>query len=324
MLRHYHRLQLDICSEQAGKKILEIASNDGSCLRFFKQKEFEVLGFDPARNLAESAAKSGVPTVPEFFDQKTAGCALSEMGVPDVILARHVFAHVDDWRGFFSGLAMVAEEKTLIVLEFPYVLDLLRNVSWDTIYHEHLSFISLKPILALLRDTPFHIHRVTRVGIHAGAVVVMLRHNSHQSVPHLSADEFVAEEQVTEDHWKEFSEMANQKIRCLQALVSDLREKGDIVSIFGASAKTTVLCRACGFDKDSISFCTDNSPLKPGKLIPGTSIPIIEEGQMLSEHPDHAIVGAWNFRDAVMANTSKYRARGGKLIFPTRDGWETV
>jgi hypothetical protein len=162
------------------------------------------------------------------------------------------------------------------------------------------------------------------VGIHAGALVVMLRHNDHEATPHLSADEFIAEENITKEQWKTFSETAHRKIESLKALVADLRHNGDVVSIFGASAKTTVLCAACGFDSDVISFCTDNSPLKPGKLIPGTSIPIIQEDEMLSEHPDVAICGAWNFRTEILEKMSKYRQRGGKFVFPTAEGWEVV
>jgi hypothetical protein len=201
---------------------------------------------------------------------------------------------------------------------------MLRNCSWDTLYHEHLSVISLKPIAALLKETKFHIHRVTRVGIHAGALVVMLRHNDHQSQPHLSAEEFISEERITKDQWKTFSETSHRKIESLKSLVAEFQSKGDIVSIFGASAKTTVLCAACGFDRDSISFCTDNSPLKPGRLIPGTSIPIIKEDEMLSEFPNVAICGAWNFRNEILEKMDRYRKRGGKFVFPTAEGWEVV
>lgn len=324
MQRHYHRLFLDIGSEQPRKSVVEIASNNGDCLQFAKDLGYEVLGIDPAKNIAEMANKRGITTLPEFFNPEVAETARDSIGDPGVILARHVFAHVDDWKEFITALDILAGEDTLIVLEFPYVLDLFRNGAWDSIYHEHLSVMSLKALAYVLQSSYFQIHRVIKVGIHCGALVVMLRRRSAGVTPHLSADEFLAEENVTAKDWEDFAHLAEGKIDLLKNMVRDFKRDGKIVSVFGASAKSTVMINACGFTENEISFVTDNSPLKPGRLIPGTQIPIIEEGEMLSQHPDYAICGAWNFRTEILAKMEKYRKRGGKFIFPTETGWEVV
>ena len=324
MQRHYDRLFLDIGSEQPAKRIVEIASNNGDCLQFAKDRGYEVLGIDPALNIADMANARGIPTLPDFFSSKVAEAAKTRMTDPGVVLARHVFAHVDNWREFMESLAVLATKDTLVVLEFPYVLDLFRNGAWDSIYHEHLSIISLKPVAKLLEQTPFHIHRIIRVGIHCGALVVMLRHNDSGIQPHLSADEFLSEENVTEGDWNIFASKARAKISALSEMVYGLRQQSNIVSMFGASAKGSVLVNACSFTEKDIAFCTDNSPLKPGRLIPGTQIPVIDEGEMLSQHPDYAICAAWNFRTEILSKMEKYRKRSGKFIFPTDTGWEVV
>jgi C-methyltransferase C-terminal domain/Putative zinc binding domain/Methyltransferase domain len=316
MQRHYDRLYLDILSEQPDKSIVEIASNDGSCLKFFKSKGFTVLGIDPARNICEMAEEQNITTIPSFFDHESAGTAEEVMPHPGVILARHVFSHVDNWREFLSAIGKLATTETLVVLEFPYVLDMIRGGHWDSVYHEHLSVVSLNPIVSLLKSTPFHVHRVIKAGIHQGCLVVMLRHNDHASIPHLSADEYMAEEQVTEKDWKLLALRAKSKIEGLKGIVKKLRDDGKIVCGFGASAKATVLINACGWQKDSIAFVSDNSPLKPGCLIPGTDIPIIEEDQFLSEHPDYAIMMAHNYEKEICAKMEKWRSRGGKFIIP--------
>jgi hypothetical protein len=217
-----------------------------------------------------------------------------------------------------------SHKNTLVCIEVPYVPDLLRRVEFDSIYQEHTSYLTVKSVVALIRNYPFHLHGALRYMIHGGAVLLMLRHNDSGITPHLSADEMLADEHVTEHTWADFRLRANIKIENLQKMVEGLKsEKGDVISMFGASAKGSVLINACGWDKE-ISFVTDNSPLKPGRLVPGTDIPVIEEGEMLSQHPNYSICAAWNYRTEVLEKMAKYRQRGGKFIFPTDHEWEIV
>lgn len=317
MRRHFERLFQDIISEGVERTIVEIGSNDGTLLSFANNKlAFSVLGIEPAQNLAALANDCGVTTFASFIDSPTAVGVAKEMPYPGVILARHCFAHIDDWHEFFAMINVMAGKNTLVCIEVPYVKDMLDRVEFDTVYNEHLSFISLKPLAHLLKATPFHIHRVIRYGIHGGALLLMLRHDDSPVQPHLSADEHLAEEEITVKEWELFNVNAHGKIAALREDVCRLISKGKIVSAFGASAKATVLINACRFTSKEIAFVTDNSPLKPGCLLPGTDIPIIEEGEMLSHHPDYSVLTAWNFELEILAKMDKWRKRGGKFIVP--------
>lgn len=317
MRRHFERLLKDIKSEVNGGGLLEIGSNNGDLLVFAQEHGFRsVFGVEPASNLVAHSIGQGAPALRAFWSADAARVAKGKLSEVAVVLARHVFAHVHDWAEFMKALEIVADTKTLICIEVPYVRDLLAGQQFDTIYHEHLSMISLKPIVKLLESTPFHIHRISRYGVHGGVLLLMLRHNDSGIERHLSADEFLAEEHITEQDWIEFSTRAKEKIAKLTALVRDLRSSGKIVSAFGASAKCTVLLNACGFTEKDIAFVTDNSPFKPGKLVPGTQIPIIHEDEMLAEHPDVAIMTAWNFELEILEKMKRYRERGGKFLIP--------
>lgn len=314
MLRHFDRLLKDMVSENGKGSILEVGSNDGLFLRFCKKQGFEKLaGIDPSENLGD---------INEFY--RNASCysvgsakwAQERLGTIDYVIARHCFCH-QEWTPFMDACAAVAQSNTLIAIEVPYAPDLLRKTEFDTIYSEHTSFLTIKSVVALLKRYPFHLHGVLRYGIHGGCVLLMIRHNDSGITPHLSADEFVSEENVTERDWKHFACETSLKIDGLKKLVHKLRDDGKIISMFGASAKGSVLINTCGFTERDIAFVTDNSPLKPGRLIPGTQIPIIEESEMLSHHPDYSIMSAWNFEKEICAKMTKWRERGGRFILPT-------
>lgn len=318
MTRHFDRLVKDMASENGTGTLLEVGSNDGAFLVFANAKGFTpAVGIDPAENLAGHESDEIKNTV-GFFNSETAiRASIENTGNKgfDTILARHTFCH-QEWKPFMEAVVSASHPKTLVCIEVPYAPDLLRRVEFDSIYQEHTSYLTIRSIISLLKNSPFHLHGVLRYGVHGGAVLLMLRHNDSGITPHLSADEMLAEEKVTELTWKDFAVRARIKIENLKKLVEELRGQGKIVSAFGASAKGSVLINACGFTKDDIAFVTDNSPLKPGRLVPGTDIPVIEEGEMLSQHPNYAIMTSWNYEQEILAKMSKWRSRGGKFIIP--------
>lgn len=310
MRRHFDRLTKDIISENGVGSLLEVGSNDGLFMQYALQKGFDpVYGIDPAKNLSKSEN--------QIVGMFSTGIT-SQLQKFDTVLARHCFCH-QEWRPFMDALELAATPKTLACIEVPYVPDLLRRNEFDSLYAEHTSYLTLKSVVTMLKDYPFHLHHVIRYGIHGGCVLLMLRHNDSGTTPHLSADEALAEESVTEAEWLEFAKSSKTKIDRLKEVVLDLRAKGKVISAFGASAKGSVLLNACGFDSDTVEFCTDNSPLKPGRLVPGTTIPVIEESEMLSRHPNYAILSSWNYEQEILAKMSKWRDRGGKFIVPDRE-----
>lgn len=317
MQAHFASLREWIGQETNPKSVLEIGSNDGLFLKFLKESGSEfVVGIDPADNLVAAALGARIPTIRGLFSGETAHSALERAGRFDVVIARHVLGHIDDWAEFVRNLERVSNHETVIVLEVPYVMDFLRNGEFDTCYHEHLSYVGLKPIVELLKHSDFQLHRVKMFPIHGGAIAMMLRHRSRSAQHHVSVDEFLERENITEEHWRHFSENTSEKIHTLRNTVTELVEKGYRVCGFGASAKSTVMIQACGLERDQIEFICDSTPNKQGRLSPNTEIPIVDEHQLLERMPQYAIMFCWNFASEVLRKNQEYLNRGGTFIIP--------
>lgn len=319
MLAHFELLWKAINQECVAKSVVEIGSNDGGFLKFCLAKGSEAaVGIDPAENLTPPK-ETGIFAVRGLFDFATAHAA-RELAMADVVVARHVFAHIDDWHGFMENLSIVAQNKnTLIVIEVPYVADMLQGIEFDTIYHEHLSYVSLKAVHRLLGATGFHLHKVLRFHIHGGAVVMMLRRDGSDFKPDASVEQFLSRESVTPEHWQRFNNEAYVKIQSLKEIVSNKRKyEGATICGFGASAKSTVWINACGFTRKQISFICDCTPSKQGRLSPGNDIPVVPESELMSQLPEYAALFAWNFRTEIVRNNQRYLDAGGHFIIPDR------
>lgn len=311
MQDHFSALIDDIKDETGGKSVLEIGSNDGRLLSVMQKDGYSVLGVEPAENLSDFARANGIPTQTGFF-----GDALAKI-LPscDIIIARHVFCHIDDWQDFVRGLETVAHKDTLICIEVPYVGDTLKHCEFDQIYHEHLSYLSIRAMRALLKESPLQLYRVLRYPIHGGVILVMLRHRESGHLP--SKDALLdSEELAGVPEWKEFQAKAHQHIQQLREKVRCLRSQGFSVAGLGASAKSTVWINACGFTKKDIAFVSDNTMNKQYCNIPGTDILVIDEGAILRELPDYVIMFAWNYRLELLEKFSLARSKGVKFIVP--------
>jgi len=311
MRLHFKQLIENISDETSGRSVLEIGSNDGRLLATMQEKGYAVSGVDPAENLAEVARKSGIPTRTAFFGLRVA----RDMAPADIVIARHVFCHVDDWLDFVRGLESVSNENTVICIETPYAGNLLEHCEFDTIYHEHLSYLSLKAVRILLTNSNLHLHRILRYPIHGGAVLLMLRHNSSKIPPHASVAEF--QEDITANTWRDFSVEATGQIERLQATVKTHASQGKRIAGLGASAKSTVWVNACGFTRKHIAFIADNTPGKQWRTSPGTDIPIVDEGAILRELPDYVVMFCWNYREEVLKKFALARSKGVRFLIPT-------
>lgn len=310
MRTHFGKLIGDIEAEANIRTVLEIGSNDGKLLKMLQERSYSVSGIDPAENLAKIARESGVPTRDGFFCKETARF----IPVSDIVIARHVFCHVDDWKNFVSGLEEVSSPATLVCIEVPYVGDMLKNVEFDTIYHEHLSYLSIKAMDALLKDSQFHIHKIIRYPIHGGAILIMLRRNDSGIEP--SEDTHIKSDNFTVDDWKAFSVEAHAQIDRLRATVQTLTAQGKRVAGLGASAKSTVWINACKFTRKDVSFISDNTPQKQWTFSPGSDIPIMDEGAILRDLPDYVIMWAWNYKAEILEKFALARSKGVKFIVP--------
>ena len=321
MRQHFFTIWGDMAIQRATvpRTVLEIGSNDGLLLRFaLEHGAKDVLGVDPSANLGEVARKAGVPTFTTLFNQHTAGILkdCSPVGnAPELIIARHVLCHVDDWADFFAGLDMLAGPETLIAIETPYAGDTLANTEFDQVYHEHLSFLTVRAVVAVLAGTGLELVKVTRYPIHGGAVMLSIRRKGVAAIDP-SVGEFLAAETDWPGQWAAFSQRAHRLVGELKGQVRLWREAGKTVAGLGASAKSTVWVNAAGFTRRDLAFIADSTPGKWYTTSPGSDIPITDEGAILRELPDYVICFAWNYAVEIAAKNALARSKGVRLVFP--------
>jgi len=307
---HFGLLVTDLLKECAGKSVVEIGSNDGTLLAHCKLRGFEtVLGVEPAENLCAMAAKNGIQTFNQFFNKHSATRIITEIGDPDLVLARHVFCHIDNWRETINALEMICAKNTVIAIEVPYFPDTVAKVEWDQIYHEHLSYLTIRSMDHALKGTSLHIHSVKHYSIHGGAVVVMLKRNDNQ-IPNVEMDN------VTISDMNLFRGKVKDLIHNLIVTVNELLAQGATVVGYGASAKATQWIKQCGFTRNQIKWVCDSTPDKQYKLMPGSDIPVVDEGALTRDLPDYAINFAWNFQKEIFDKEKVFRKYGGKWIVP--------
>lgn len=304
----------------SGSKVLEIASNTGVFLKKFKEQGCEVLGVEPAENIADVALATAIPTRKEFFSAITAKKLKAEWGAADLILGRHVFAHIDDLKDLVAGLAEISHEETLIAFEVPYVVDFFEHTEYDTIYHEHLSYISVRAIEALVKDSPFMLSRVDHYPIHGGSILFHLRHRLSKATPHASVAQAIEKEKsmrladpVT---WEAFAQRVNHIRAELPALLRKLRSQGKRIIGYGASAKGNTLLNTCGITTKELDYIIDNTPFKQNKIAPGSWIPVRPPEMLLKDQPDYALLLAWNFAPEIIKRETEFQKRGGRFILP--------
>jgi len=317
MLDHFQYLWELLPINEPVPRVLEIGSNDGLFLEFIKHQGCEVVGVDPSLNLSKISGERGVCTYNGFWNQ---AFAEANPGIrhfePDFIFARHVFCHVDDWRDFIAGIELVSTVETLTCIEVPYVGDLLEKGEFDTIYHEHTSYLSVKSIAKLLEGTKLRLHRIEKLAIHGGALLVMIRHKDSKDAPHKSVSEYFRNENVGLEAWRDFAVRCQGKIEALRSVVRKAKSEGKRVVGYGASAKSTVWLNACGFTRKEIDYITDNTMGKLYKLSPGNDIPIVNSDNLHYDQPDFAIMFCWNFAEEVIAKEKIFLEKGGKWVIP--------
>jgi C-methyltransferase C-terminal domain/Putative zinc binding domain/Methyltransferase domain len=303
-----------------GSKVLEIASNTGVFLKKFKENGCEVLGIEPAANIADVAIATAIPTRKEFFNSATAKKIRTEWGAADLVLGRHVFAHIDDLRDLLAGLEAISHAETLIAFEVPYVVDFFNHTEYDTIYHEHLSYVSVAALEALVKNSPFVLSRVDHYPIHGGSILFHLRHRSSKVSPDASVAEALQTEKRLRlgepETWKAFAQRVDHIRKELPALLRGLKAKGKRIIGYGASAKGNTLLNTCGLTVKDLDYIIDNTPFKQGKVAPGSWVPVRPPEALLADQPDYALLLAWNFAPEIIKREVEFQKRGGRFIVP--------
>lgn len=299
--------------------VVEAASNDGYLLQFFARKGIQVLGIDPATNVVEVARAKGIASLDEFFGADVARRLVIEGKRADVFVANNVLAHVPAINDFVEGLAAILHPEGIASLEFPYLCDMIDQLEFDTIYHEHLGYFSLSAVANLLHRHGMTVERVERLKVHGGSLRLFVAANQ-SARPDDSVTRLLGEERERGMHrpnfYLDFSRRVRELRADLRALLLDLKSSGKRIAAYGASAKGSTLLNYLGIGADVIDYVVDRSPHKQGMRMPGVHVPIDHPRRLVEDLPDYVLLLTWNFADEILAQQAECRAMGAKFILP--------
>jgi hypothetical protein len=297
--------------------VVEVASNDGYLLKYFKNNEIQVLGIEPASGVAQVAIKNGIPTLIDFFGESLA-LKLTQTKKPKLIIGNNVLAHVPNLHDFISGVATLIDDEGVITFEFPHLLNLLKNSQFDTIYHEHYSYLSITALLPIFKLYKLKVFEVEKLLTHGGSLrIFVAKNNSNWKISHSIQD--ILDEEVQFDPRDERiykllqSKVLNTK-KDLVTELSKLKENGKKISAYGAAAKGVTLLNYCRIKSDIIDYVVDLNPSKQGKFLPGCQIPIVDPKILTSNPPDVLLVLAWNLSTELKLQLKDQINLGMKLL----------
>jgi hypothetical protein len=279
-----------------------------------------VLGVEPAENIARVARTRGIPTIAEFFGADLARNLAATGHAADVVIANNVMAHVPDINGVVEGVATLLKRDGLLVVETPYLADLVERLEIDTIYHEHLFYYSVTAFEALLRRHGLAMVTVERIPIHGGSLRITAAHAASASPHSSNVQALLQEEQrsgITQSPFYEgFAERVGVLKHDLLELFRNIKASGAKVAAYGASAKGSTLLNAFGIGRETLDFVVDRSTVKQGRYTPGSRLPIYGPERLLLDQPDYTLLLTWNFADEILVQQQEYQRRGGRFIVP--------
>lgn len=302
-------------------QVVEIASNDGYLLQYFLEKNIPVLGIEPAKNVAKVAIAKGIHTISEFFGAKLAEKLVTEKGRADLLLGNNVLAHVPDLNDFVAGLNILLNDDGVITMEFPHLLNLIAENQFDTIYHEHFSYLSLLTVQKVFATHGLRIFAVQELNTHGGSLRIFackescLKHQQEESVGQLLAKE-IAFGLDKIDTYLDFSEKVKKVKYDLLQLLVELKNQGKTIVAYGAPAKGNTLLNYCGVKNEFLDYTVDRSPHKQGLFLPGTQIPILDPAEILQTKPDYVLILPWNLKEEIMSQLEYIRQWEAKFILP--------
>lgn len=321
-VKHFHSLaketssRFSLCSNDL---VVDIGSNVGVLLQGFKNEGVEVLGVEPARNICKIAQSRGIETINDFFSEELALKIVKEKKKAKIVTGTNVVAHINDLHSLVRGLTTLLDERGVFIFEAPYLVNLLDNLEYDTIYHEHLSYLSVKPVIKLFGMFGMDVFDVEEMSIHGGSLrYFVARKNDYlisKNVDRLI--ELENEKKIYEiDTLKNFAKSVERNREDLIWMLKSIKREGKRIVGVSAPAKGMTLLNYCKIGPEILDFITEKSTLKIGRYTPGAHIPILPDSELIKRVPDYALLLAWNFADEIIKNLKDYKEAGGKFIIP--------
>ena len=317
--RTYVEMMTERFQLNAQSQVIEIASNDGYLLQYFVKKQIPVLGIEPTANTAEIAKTKGVDTLVDFFGVRLATQLGKDNRKADLLLGNNVLAHVPDIVDFTRGLKLALKDTGVITMEFPHLVKLIENNQFDTVYHEHFSYLSFTTVRAIFEAAGLTLFDVDEIPTHGGSLRIYARHTENNALPvSTKVMALLKKEEVTGirdlNYYAGFQQRALAiKVALMEFLIAQ-KAAGKKVAAYGAAAKGNTLLNYCGIKNDLIDFVVDLNPNKQKKFLPGSHIPVVDENHLKQQKPDYVIIFPWNIKEEIQQQLSYIKEWQGRFV----------
>ncbi len=327
--RNYVEMMMQRFCFDANSQVIEIASNDGYLLQYFKEKNVPVLGIEPTQSTARAAREKGIESWTEFFGVKLAQKLVEKNLQADLLLGNNVLAHVPDINDFVSGLKIALKPSGVVTMEFPHLLQLVENNQFDTIYHEHFSYLSFHTVRQIFAAQNLEIFDVEELPTHGGSLRIFAKHAENENqVVSANVKNLLAKEKqaglLDLNYYLNFQQKAEKVKYDFLAFLIEQKRAGKKIAAYGAAAKGNTLLNYCGVKKNLIDFVVDASPHKQGLFLPASHIPIVDENFIKKAKPDFVVILPWNIREEIFNQLNYLRDWNGKFVvaIPKLDVWQ--
>jgi hypothetical protein len=302
-------------------QVVEVASNDGYLLQYFVRAGVPVLGIEPTENTAAIAIRKGVPSISRFFGCETARDVRASHGAADLILGNNVLAHVPDINDFVGGMKILLGPRGVVTMEFPQLLHLIERNYWDTIYHEHFSYLSFTTVEQIFAKQGLVLFDVDDIPTHGGSIRIYGRHAEDDSKPVHERVQAMKQRERAAGHfdlayYQNFGEVVKESKRSILEFLTAAKRAGKQVVGYGAPGKGNTLLNYCGIRTDFLDYTVDRSPHKQGNFLPGSRIPILSPDRIRETRPDYLFLLPWNLEKEIVAQMADIRSWGGKFVVP--------
>lgn len=302
-------------------QVIELASNDGYLLQYFHENNIPVLGIEPTANTAAVAVKKGIDTVVDFFGVALAKKLAGKNIYANLLLGNNVLAHVPDILDFVGGMKIILAKDGIITMEFPHLMQLVDNNQFDTIYHEHFSYLSFHTVQQIFESQGLEMFDVEEIPTHGGSLRIYAKHTGTQSHAVTDNVRILLEKERSKglaslEYYDNFQQKALNVKLDITAFLIDCKKKGKKVAAYGAAAKGNTLLNYCGIKADLIDYVVDANPHKQNKWLPASHIPVVAEQHLKEDQPDFVIILPWNLKDEITQQLSYIRQWDGKFVVP--------